>query len=287
MKLETPESQNDAKPRKTGALSPSRIKDFHNCPLKFRLRMIDQLPEPPSTAALRGTIVHSVLENLFDEAAKDRTEAQAQAALQPAWDAHIAEHPQDLEMFTSETERAQWLESARPLLSAYFRLENPQYLEPVGREHYVRTQLPSGIAIHGFIDRLDQAPNGALRVVDYKSGKAPAPRFQEEYLFQMRFYAAALYFEQGTLPARTQLLFLKDAKVLTYDPTDFDVRSVTAQVESAWHEIKARALAGSFEPRANKLCDWCYFQDSCPAFGGEPPEVPADRVDYLLSVEAK
>ena len=37
------------------------------CPLLYRFRVIDRLPEPPSPAAARGTLVHAVLERLFDE----------------------------------------------------------------------------------------------------------------------------------------------------------------------------------------------------------------------------
>src|SRR5579859_2725609 len=51
------------------SLSPSRAGDFLTCPLLYRFRVIDRLPEPPSQAATRGTLVHSVLERLFDAAA--------------------------------------------------------------------------------------------------------------------------------------------------------------------------------------------------------------------------
>lgn len=284
--ISQPTTTSAVKQKRTAALSPSRVKDFGNCPLKFRYRMIDQLPEPPSPAALRGTIVHAVLEHMFEAPPALRTEREAQKALVPRWEQHVAEHPEVLDLFSSDEERSEWLASARPLISAYFQLENPQNLAPIGREKYVRTRLPTGIAIHGFIDRLDQAPNGALRIVDYKSGKSPSVRFQEEYLFQMRFYATALYYQDGILPARTQLLFLKDARVLTYDPTEFDVQSCSAQIAAAWREIKARALAGAFEAKPNKLCDWCAFHNYCPAFQGTMPEMPAQRVEYLLSVES-
>ena len=40
--------------------------DFMQCPLLYRLRVIDRLPEKPSAAATRGTLVHAVLERLFD-----------------------------------------------------------------------------------------------------------------------------------------------------------------------------------------------------------------------------
>jgi len=34
-----------------GSLSPSRASDFKTCPLLYRFRSIDRLPEPPSPAA--------------------------------------------------------------------------------------------------------------------------------------------------------------------------------------------------------------------------------------------
>ena len=49
-----------------GSLSPSRAGDFMTCPLLYRYRTIDKLPEPSSPDAVRGTVVHKVLEDLFD-----------------------------------------------------------------------------------------------------------------------------------------------------------------------------------------------------------------------------
>ena len=60
-----------------GALSPSRASDFMTCPLLYRYRTIDRLPEEPSADALRGTLVHKVLEDLFDLPAQTRTPDQA------------------------------------------------------------------------------------------------------------------------------------------------------------------------------------------------------------------
>ncbi|NUP20980.1 MAG: DUF2800 domain-containing protein, partial [Streptomyces sp.] len=47
------------------SLSPSRASDFMQCPLLYRFRVIDRLPEKPSAAATKGTLVHAVLERLF------------------------------------------------------------------------------------------------------------------------------------------------------------------------------------------------------------------------------
>jgi len=58
----------DGGPRLTAAtsLSPSRASDFMTCPLLYRFRVIDRLPERPSIDAVRGSVVHKVLEELFD-----------------------------------------------------------------------------------------------------------------------------------------------------------------------------------------------------------------------------
>ena len=49
------------------SLSPSKVASFKDCALAFRFSAIDRLPEPPSPAATKGTLVHRALELLFCE----------------------------------------------------------------------------------------------------------------------------------------------------------------------------------------------------------------------------
>ena len=69
-----------------GSLSPSRAGDFMACPLLFRFRTVDRLPEPSSPDAVRGTVVHKVLEDLFDLPSTERTPSRAADLLVPAWE---------------------------------------------------------------------------------------------------------------------------------------------------------------------------------------------------------
>ncbi len=267
------------------AISPSRAKDFQQCPLKFRYRVIDKLPEQKSLAMLRGTLVHSVLEYLFLVKPTQRTISAAQDLLLPRWEALLSESPEILESFTDAETVTEFLASARPLLESYFRLENPQFIAPQSREQYVNAVLPTGIAVRGIVDRIDAAPNGDLRVVDYKTGKAPHPNYMQEAVFQMIFYATVLYYERGILPKRTQLVYLGDEKVLTYDPTAKDVTNLTQQITQIWSEIKARIMAKHFEAKKSKLCNWCDFQKFCPEFAGISPEINEAGLTQLLTVE--
>lgn len=269
---------------KHAALSPSRAKDFKQCPLLFRFRVIDRLAEPPSSEALRGTLVHAVLERLFDAPALERTEATAQALLDPLWQERLAASPADRSVVGGER-AAEWLDSARVLIGNYFRMENPSFLEPAARESFVNARLPSGLAIRGIIDRVDRAPDGALRIVDYKTGKSPNPRFQEEALFQMRFYAAAVRLSRGVLPRRTQLIYLKDGRTLTYDPVPGDVAAIASELDSTWSAIEERLDSRRFEPRPSKLCDWCRFKELCPEFGGVAPDMDASGARALRTAK--
>ena len=268
---------------KRNALSPSRVKDFKQCPLLFRFRCVDRLEEPGSMATHKGTAVHAVLEDLFDLPAAQRTEAAAQAMLEPHWQAHREANPAVMDLFDDPSQVEPWLEQGRALISNYFRMELPQRLEPAQRELFVQAKTDSGLLLRGFVDRLDVAPNGAMRVVDYKTGKAPAPRFMAEALFQLRFYALVLKRMRGVMPARLQLLYLKDTKTLTHDPHPSELIEVEEQLEQTWNEIFACAQRQYFPPRKSVLCGWCAHQEFCPLFGGKEPPLPAEKLSYMLT----
>src|SRR5436190_11544979 len=189
-----------------GALSPSRASDFMSCPLLYRYRTIDRLPEEPSADALRGTLVHKVLEDLFDLPSHSRTPDQARDLLVPTWDALLAAEPGLAELFTDEgPDVAEWLASCRSVLDRYFTLEDPRRLEPAERELYVEALLDSKLLLRGFVDRLDVAPDGAIRISDYKTGSAPGVDYEAKALFQMKFYALVIWRMRGGVPALPRL----------------------------------------------------------------------------------
>src|SRR5436190_17286539 len=145
-----------------GALSPSRAGDFMSCPLLFRFRTIDRLPEPPSVDAVRGTVVHKVLEDLFDLPPAERTPERADAMVVPAWEAVLVEEPGLASLFPDPDEGAAigaWLLSCRSVLARYFTLEDPRRTEPAERELYVEALTDTKLLLRGVIDRVDIAPD--------------------------------------------------------------------------------------------------------------------------------
>ena len=270
-------------PRVPG-LSPSRANDFQQCPLLFRFRVVDKLPEPPSLAAARGTLVHTVLERLYDLPLGERTPAAAHGLVPAAWDALLERSPEVLTMFATDDEREAWLGSARLLLDTYFTLEDPNRLQPGDRELAVKTLMADGPQLRGIVDRIDVAPDGALRVVDYKTGKSPNPGFEGSALFQMRFYAYVLWRERGVLPKLLQLVYLGDGQILRHAPSEAEMRTLELRLRSLWAQVEEAARTGEWRPRKSRLCDWCAHRAVCPAWGGTPPEVPEGAVERAIGI---
>ncbi|MFD0258633.1 RecB family exonuclease [Kitasatospora indigofera] len=265
-------------------LSPSRAGDFLTCPLLYRLRVIDKLPEPPSPAATRGTLVHAVLERLFDSPAAERTHERALGLLRPQWERLLGERPELAGLFgggeggAAEPDGAaltRWLADAEKLIGQWFRLEDPTRLHPVERELYVETALESGLLLRGYIDRVDVAPTGEVRLVDYKTGRAPSRDFEGKAMFQMKFYALVVWRWKGVIPKRLQLVYLGGGgDVVSYDPDEADLRAVERKLMALWETISQAVATGEFPATRNRLCDWCDHKASCPEFGGTPPPYP-------------
>ncbi|WP_239072808.1 RecB family exonuclease [Cellulomonas oligotrophica] len=281
--VETVEPDQQAAARVPG-LSPSRANDFLQCPLLFRLRVVDRLPEPSSTAAARGTLVHAVLEQLFDLPAGDRTVDAAKALVEPAWAVLEAGSAAYADLVVQDEERLALLATAGRLLETYFTLEDPTRLEPRARELQVRVDLEGGPQLRGVIDRVDVAPNGWVRVVDYKTGRSPRAGYESSALFQMRFYAYVVWKTRGVLPKRLQLEYLGDGVVVSHEPTEAEMLTLEQRVRSIWAGIEDTARSGSWPTRRSKLCDWCSFRDLCPEFGGTPPPVEPAAVQRAIGV---
>jgi len=257
------------------ALSPSRASDFKQCPLLYRFRVIDRLPEGPSPAAARGTLVHAVLERLFDLPAPQRTADAAARLVGPEWSRLVEQEPELAGLLAGQDSPDAWYLQAVELINRWFTLEDPSCLEPAERELYIEVDV-EGLTLRGYVDRLDIAPDGALRIVDYKTGRSPSELFERASLFQMRFYALVLWRLRGVIPRMLQLVYLGDGEVIRYQPDEADLLATERNIKALWAAIQRAADTGDWRPRTSRLCDWCEHRDLCPAWGGTPPPLPQD-----------
>jgi putative RecB family exonuclease len=257
------------------SLSPSKVSSFTDCALAFRFSTIDRLPEPPSVAASRGTLVHAALERLFCLDAPARTLPMALECLQEA-SVELREHPEFAGLELDDTAWAAFCDEARTLVEQYFRLEDPTTITPIGIELKLEVAL-GGVRLRGIIDRLELDADGELVVTDYKTGRAPGERQEQQRLAGVAFYSLLCERLFGRRPARVQLLYLADPVAIIATPTDRSTRGVERKLSAVWTAVERACEREDFRPNRSRLCDWCGFKAYCPSFGGDIALADAHR----------
>jgi putative RecB family exonuclease len=261
-------------------LSPSKVAAFKDCAMAFRFSVIERLPEPPSVPATRGTLVHAALERLFDLPPAERTPAAAQGCLAEASEAMRSE-PDFAGLELDEAAERRFLAEASSLVEAYFELEDPASVQPIGLELRLSARV-GDLELVGIIDRLELDGDGGLVVTDYKTGRAPSVRYEQGRLGGVHFYSLLCEEVFGTRPARVQLLYLQDPISISTVPSEQSTRGLRTKVGALWSAVERACAREDFRPRPGPLCDWCAFQAWCPAFGGNP----ADASVALRGAEA-
>jgi len=250
------------------SLSPSSIAAFKECPLAFKFSYVERLPEPPSAAASKGTLVHKALELLMLRAPAERTREAALADLVAAW-ALLETDSEFADLDLAPEAWAEFHASAQQLVLRYFDLEDPTQVNPIGLELKLEARL-GDLRVRGIIDRLDLDANGELVVTDYKTGSVPGERFESKSLAGVHVYAMLCEQMLGRLPARVQLYYLSRPEAIIAVPTEQTVKGVTMRTNALWSAIAGAAARDDFRPSPGRLCDYCTFKPYCPAHGGDP-----------------
>jgi putative RecB family exonuclease len=256
------------------SLSPSRAESFTSCPLAFRFTSIEKLPELPTAAATKGTLVHRALELLFCEQPAARTLETALTALDRAVTEVQATDDWTLLKLDEAAERS-LIDDAERLVRRYFTMEDPCTVRDIGLE--LRLEVPvDGVTLRGIIDRLELDDHGELVVTDYKTGRPPARNFEQGRLNGVHFYAYLCQQLFGKRPSRVQLLYLSTGETITARPTEQSTRFLPKRTTAIMAAVTRACATDDFRPRPGALCSFCSFQAWCPAFGGDPAKAAAE-----------
>ncbi len=252
------------------SLSPSKVSSFTDCALAFRFSVIDRLPEPPSVAATKGSLVHAALERLHLLAPAERTLDAALACLDEAAGA-LVDHPEYTGLDLGDDDAAAFRADAADLVRNYFRLEDPARVRTIGLELQVEAEI-DGIRLRGIIDRLELDDDGELVVTDYKTGAAPSEHHERKRLAGVHIYSLLCEQLLGRRPRAVQLLYLRSPLAITTRPSDRSTRGTRRTLSAVWQAVERACEREDFRPQTSRLCDYCAFQAYCPAFGGDPDE---------------
>jgi RecB family exonuclease len=209
----------------------------------------------------------------------------------------VKELPSDVESFLSRAEAI--LEMVLPefsMLDDYFKaliretflsiipklFENELTIREEGYDFHraeleIEGEPVRGIRLAGKVDRIDKDRDGAVQVIDYKTGAvamSSTRTLQKGADLQLYLYASMLK-DQGLIPRRVGLYSLKDLKIKWF-PTgrdtkkglsldDFILRSLQYLEETAESMGKGNFMAAPVE---EQVCRSCHERPYCPYIQG-------------------
>ena len=240
-------------------LSATKIETYDTCPLKYRLKHIDNVSERKTRATLEfGSIMHAVLEEFHGLKIAEQTEENLKYLLNKNWREDAFEYRLRGEEFRKQGEE---------ILSDYFRFiqENPpNVLKRESPFSYVMDEI--NVKISGKIDRIDQ-DGDTLAIVDYKTSKK---KEKAETNLQMALYTEAILRDavpgvKGN-PGKANLHFLRhgDDPLSSHQFSEQNLQDSRIKISKVADGIRS----GSFEPDKNEFnCRYCDYKDFlCPAW---------------------
>jgi putative RecB family exonuclease len=262
------------------SLSPSRVESFLSCPLAFRFASIQRLPDPPTQATTKGSLVHRALELLFLLPPDERTPRALDHGVADAI-AEYRAHPDFTELGLDDDTAQRFFAECRELAANYMTLEDPRRVRAIGLELMLEAPVSDGLTLRGIIDRLELDDEGELIVTDYKTGRAPHPNYERKSLSGVQFYAFLCESVFGRIPAAVRLMYLKSGEVITALPSAQSTRYMTTRTNAVWKAVATACERDDFRPKPSTLCNYCAYQRWCPEYGGDPARAAVEAPRLL------
>jgi len=251
--------------------SHSRLSSFEDCPKKYEFRYIRKIKrDVESIEAFVGKRVHEVLERLYKAVGRGHVPTLPQvlqrygALFDDNFDADR------VRIVRTETPVEEYRANGERGLSNYYRKFYPfDADETLGLEERISFVLdPDGLyRILGFVDRISRARDGAIEVHDYKTGRWVPKQDALDADRQLAFYQIAVNERFGhdqTVRLVWHYVTRNQTRKSSRTPEQLDtLRSETIDLIERIHTTEV------FEPRTSNLCDWCEYNDICPAIVGE------------------
>jgi putative RecB family exonuclease len=245
--------------------SHSRVSLFDQCPLAYRYRYLDGVPDAFATIEQHlGQVVHDVLEQAYAERSRGGPvdERWMTAAYERLWRSPDLETRRVVKRgVTADDYRAEGLAM---VASYHGRVYAADTSETLGLEHRFLLALDAdgGHAWAGVIDRLARLADGTLRIIDYKTGRSvPDPRTDR----QLQSYALHVFAEYHADAVDLCIEGLRTGATLTAPFAVVQAGEVRGSLLARIAEIEG---ASSWPARPSILCDWCGFNVICPETGG-------------------
>ena len=231
--------------------SPSKLGTYLDCPRQYRFQYIDRFPRRAWASTSLGLSLHRTLQAVHGRGGASAIEnGEAESLLEAHWNRAGYDHPDD-----EENARIRAREMLRKYLDSWAGREGL----PIWVEKRATAQM-AHFRLLGILDRLDRRTDGALEIVDYKSGRMPETP-SERSVLQMVIYDRLVQENLGETPGAHSLHYLATDTRMEV-PVDDGVRErVTKTILTTVERIESDS---EWKPTTGSVCSSCDYVWRCP-----------------------
>ncbi len=244
------------KPRRNklpSRFSFSQLKVFETCPRQYEFAHILKIPGKGSHTFSYGKSIHTAMQRFYEglQRGEEPTPERLVQLLEDNWvNAY----------YQSRAHAQARKEEAKESLRRYFERVQPTLHAPLFIEKGFNLKI-GPYAFKGYIDRVDQADDGTVTIVDYKTGKPPTKQSDVDENLQLSLYALAVRDVLNLQPGRLALEFVDVGERWETERTPEELDAFREHVLETMAEMET----SNFAPTPGFQCKFCDFQNICDA----------------------
>jgi putative RecB family exonuclease len=256
-------------PTPRNLFSFSRVKTFHQCPLRYRYRYLKGMREAfRSIESYLGNVVHEVLEWLYEER-HNTGSPNIDAALDRFAHQWQYSSNDNVAVVRTDDDPDGYFRIGREMLERFHRgTFQRDRSETLALEQRFSLRLSPEIAFTGIADRVGRTEKGLLFVVDYKTSKSEGDSSEFSEGLQAPLYAACALGHHDETEALAGYHYLRHGTTRWHRIS----RAMGESLKDRFLSLAEGVIAAAeFPARPGILCAWCGFNAVCPS-----AEVPVD-----------
>lgn len=256
-------------PRKF-VVSPTKLRMYRACPAKYRLEYIDKVGKFYHRARAGyafGHSLHRALDAFHNAGGTEAVSADTLAqSLETVWVG---------KGYSGEEQEAAFRDEGVRILQEYHkaqetaRVNAPPDAPPpphlLFTEKTLRVDLSPDVALSGRVDRVDEHHDGALEIVDYKSGRETVEPEDVQESLAMSVYQLLLKHKYPDRRVLATIVALRTGIRASHEQTPDERDHLQAECLEEGEQIRTRDWENVL-PVVNPHCPYCDFLPHCTQF---------------------
>lgn len=253
-------------------VSPTKLRIFNACEAKYRLEYIDKIGKfyHRSRAGFAfGNSLHRALDAFHNAGGAESVPAEElTASLDQLWVA---------KGYTGGEQEAEYRAEGLRILQEYHAVQQAVVADAAKRadapptpkvlftEKTLRIDLSPEVALSGRVDRVDEHFDGALEIVDYKSGRESVTEENVAGSLALGVYQLLLRRKYPDRRVFATLVALRTGSQASHELSGEDQKTLAAECLDTGEQIRGKDWENTL-PVLNEHCPYCDFLPHCTRF---------------------